>query len=57
MKNYEKMLSEAMKKISKNISKDTRLEIPKPQIIVQGNQTIITNFIEIASLTLAMTTF
>ena len=49
MKNYEKMLSEAMTKISKHVSKDTRLEIPSPQIIIQGNQTIITNFIEIAN--------
>ncbi len=49
MKDYEKMLSEAMTKISKKVSKDTRLEIPSPQIMVQGNQTIITNFVEIAN--------
>jgi translation initiation factor 2 subunit 2 len=47
MKSYEEMLKEAEEKISRKESKESRLEIPKPQITVQGTRTFITNFTEI----------
>lgn len=49
MKNYEEMLQEGIKKIPKHISSDVRFEAPKPQIAIAGNQTYITNFIEISN--------
>lgn len=49
MTDYEKMLKEATEKISKNVKEDKRLEIPVPQVLIQGNQTIIPNFVEIAN--------
>jgi len=48
MKTYEQMLEEATKKISKSTTKESRLEIPSPNVIIQGNRTFITNFTEIA---------
>jgi translation initiation factor 2 subunit 2 len=49
MKTYEQMLKEAEKKISRNISKESRLEIPSPNVVIQGNRTFITNFTDIAN--------
>ena len=43
------MLKEAEKKISRDSSKDERLEIPSANVIIQGNKTFITNFIEITN--------
>jgi translation initiation factor 2 subunit 2 len=47
MKTYEQMLEEATKKISKDMTKESRLEIPPPNVTIQGNRTFITNFTEI----------
>jgi len=49
MKTYDQMLKEAEKKISRDISKESRLEIPSPNVIIQGNKTFITNFIDIVN--------
>ena len=49
MKTYEQMLKEAEKKISRDISKESRLEIPPPNVVIQGNKTFITNFTDIAN--------
>jgi len=49
MKTYEQMLKEAEKKISRDISKESRLEIPPPNVVTQGNKTFITNFTDIAN--------
>jgi translation initiation factor 2 subunit 2 len=49
MKTYEQMLEEATKKISKIMTKESRLEIPPPNIVIQGNRTFIINFTEIAN--------
>jgi len=49
MKNYEHMLKEAEKKISRDISKENRLEIPPANVIIQGNKTFITNFTDITN--------
>ena len=47
MKSYEDMLKEAEGKLPKNTEKKRRLEIPAPQVRIQGNQTFIENFTEI----------
>ena len=49
MKTYEQMLKEAEKKISRDASKEDRLEIPSPNVIIQGNRTFISNFTDIAN--------
>ena len=49
MKNYEQMLKEAEKKISRDISKESRLEISIANVIIQGNKTFITNFTDITN--------
>lgn len=49
MKTYEQMLKEAEKKISRDTSKEKRLGIPSANVIIQGNKTFITNFIEITN--------
>jgi len=49
MKTYEQMLEEATKKISKIMTKESRLEIPTPNVTIQGNRTFIINFTEIAN--------
>jgi translation initiation factor 2 subunit 2 len=38
------MLNEAIKKIPENVKKESRYEIPQPEISIQGNRTFITNF-------------
>jgi len=49
LEKYEKMLEEAFSKLSKDVKSDVRLEIPKPEVSIIGNQTIISNFLEIAN--------
>jgi len=49
MKTYEDMLKEATERISKDVTKEERLEIPSPQTSIQGNRTFISNFSEIAA--------
>jgi translation initiation factor 2 subunit 2 len=48
MKTYDQMLEDATKKISKTV-KESRLEIPVPNVSIQGNRTFITNFTDIAN--------
>jgi translation initiation factor 2 subunit 2 len=43
------MLEEATKKIPTGATKESRLEIPAPNVTIQGNRTFITNFIDIAN--------
>ena len=52
MKSYQDMLDEAIEKLPKNSEKKDRLEIPKPKVSIQGNQTYIINFEEIANVML-----
>ena len=49
MKTYEQMLKEAEKRISREESKEKRLEIPPANVIIQGNKTFITNFMDIVN--------
>lgn len=49
MKSYKGMLKEAEKKISKDVTKTHRLEIPPPKVVIQGNRTFITNFTDITN--------
>lgn len=49
MKDYKEMLKEAIDKLPKDVKSDIRLEIPKPQIMITGNYTSITNFTEITN--------
>ncbi|MFQ6020870.1 MAG: translation initiation factor IF-2 subunit beta [Candidatus Aenigmatarchaeota archaeon] len=46
--NYEEMLNQAYEKIPKKEVKAERFEIPKAEIMYQGNQIIIKNFSQIA---------
>ena len=50
MKSYEEMLKEAEEKLPKGTKEKIRLEIPKPQLLVQGNQSFVTNFVEITNI-------
>jgi translation initiation factor 2 subunit 2 len=47
---YEKLLERAESKIPKNIKEDSRFEIPKIKGHVEGTKTILTNFLQIASI-------
>ncbi len=49
MKDYKQMLEEAIQKLPEEVKLDVRLEIPKPEVVVSGNQTYINNFVEIAN--------
>lgn len=49
MENYESMLDEAYSKIKKVEGKSDRFEIPEVEGMVEGNKTIISNFIQISS--------
>lgn len=48
METYEKLLEEAYKKI-KPIESKERFEIPNVESIIEGNKTIINNFLQICS--------
>src|SRR3990167_11133808 len=45
---YEKLLENAYKQLPETKSEGERFEIPKVQGIIQGNKTLITNFVKIA---------
>jgi len=45
---YEELLKKAIESIKKKDSTE-RFEIPQAELIVQGNQTILKNFVQIAS--------
>ena len=45
---YEKLLDAAREKIPKEVSETGRFELPKFDSFVQGNQTLIKNFTEVA---------
>jgi len=49
MKSYKEMLEEARNKISANVAKVSRLEVPESITEIQGNRTFITNFIYITN--------
>ena len=46
---YKKMLEQGMKKLPESVFLKERFEIPKVRGHVQGNRTIISNFLQIAS--------
>jgi len=48
MKDYEEMLEEAYKKI-KPIESKERFQVPEVESHIEGNKTIISNFLQIAS--------
>jgi translation initiation factor 2 subunit 2 len=47
--NYEDMLKNARKQLPKSVFERARFEIPKIKGHIQGNRTILTNFLQIAS--------
>jgi len=49
MKSYEEMLKEAKENLPEDITKKKRLKIPRPKLLIQGNQTFITNFEDITN--------
>jgi len=49
MTDYEKLLNEAYEKIKPIAGKRERFEVPEPKALIEGNKTIITNFLQIAS--------
>lgn len=46
-KEYEKLLSKARSSLPPSVFKKERFKLPKPEIIVSGNKTILRNFKEI----------
>jgi translation initiation factor 2 subunit 2 len=46
---YEELLKKGLKKVPKDMEAKDRFEIPKSQVLREGQKTIITNFTEIAS--------
>jgi len=46
---YEKLLERAISKIPEKLKSKERFEIPKVDILIEGNQTIVRNFNEIYS--------
>ena len=49
MESYEKLLEQAYKKVKPITSSGERFEIPKVEGMLEGNKTIITNFMQICS--------
>lgn len=49
MKSYKEMLEEARNKISTNVEKVSRFEVPQPRSEIQGNRTFIINFTDITN--------
>ncbi|DAC63667.1 MAG TPA: translation initiation factor IF-2 subunit beta, partial [Candidatus Thalassarchaeaceae archaeon] len=41
---YESLLERARERIPKNISERSRWTMPEPEILIEGNQTILRNF-------------
>ena len=50
MESYENLLERAQSKIPKGVLSKERFEIPKVQGLVEGSKTIVTNFLQIASM-------
>lgn len=48
MEKYEMMLEHGMKNLPKNSIKKERFEMPKVQGHIEGNKTIISNFLQVA---------
>jgi len=49
METYEKLLEEAYKKVKPVESQRDRFEVPLVESIIEGNKTIISNFLQICS--------
>jgi translation initiation factor 2 subunit 2 len=49
MESYEKLLQKAVDKLPKSRGQGERFEIPRIDVFIQGNQTIIKNFSDICS--------
>jgi len=49
MEDYKKLLVEARKELPKHVFERERFELPKVRGHIQGNRTIISNFLQIAS--------
>lgn len=47
---YEKLLEKARKELPKSSTKFERFEVPKVRGHIQGNKTVISNFLQIASM-------
>ncbi len=47
MEDYEKLLDEAYANLPEKVKEKPRFELPSFEILPQGNQTIITNFMEV----------
>ena len=46
---YEKLLERARSKIPKEISERQRWTLPEPDVLIEGNNTLIRNFTEVVS--------
>jgi len=46
---YKELLKRAEDKISKELTTEARFKVPEPSVLVQGNNTIVSNFSDIAS--------
>jgi len=49
MDDYRKLLEQARKELPKHVFRKERFEIPKVQGHIQGNRTVISNFLQIAN--------
>ena len=49
MESYEKMLESAFKKIKPVESKSERFEVPDVESLIEGNKTIVSNFMQICN--------
>jgi len=47
---YKKLLEKARKELPESVTKKERFEIPKVRGHIQGNRTIISNFVQIANI-------
>ncbi len=47
MEDYEKLLEEAYQNLPEKVKTTVRFEMPKFEIFLQGNQTIVVNFMEV----------
>ncbi|HDN81562.1 MAG: translation initiation factor IF-2 subunit beta [Candidatus Cloacimonas sp. 4484_209] len=48
--NYQKLLDEAWKNLPEKVLKEERFEVPKADVVIAGNRTLIRNFSEIATM-------
>ena len=49
MNSYEKLLERAQEKLPKKVKSKERFEIPKVRGMIEGNKTIVKNFLQIAN--------